>query len=71
MDTGWLSYKNESGGTHTFSIYTWRYGGLAGHDGWDYFEQLIAWHRAWLADLPEAVRRKISVENARQLFGRE
>jgi len=40
-------------------------------DGWDHFEQLIAWHRAWLADLPEAVRRKISVENARRLFGRE
>jgi predicted TIM-barrel fold metal-dependent hydrolase len=40
-------------------------------DGWDHFEQLIAWHRTWLADLPEAVRRKISVENARRLFGRE
>jgi len=40
-------------------------------DGWDYFEQLIAWHRAWLADLPEDVRRKISVENARRLFARE
>lgn len=40
-------------------------------DGWDYFEQLIAWHRAWLADLPEAVRHKVSVENARRLFGRE
>lgn len=40
-------------------------------DGWDYFEQLIAWHRAWLADLPEDVQRKISVENARRLFGRE
>jgi hypothetical protein len=40
-------------------------------DGWDYFEQLIAWHRAWLAELPEDVRRKISVENARRLFGRE
>jgi len=40
-------------------------------DGWDYFEQLIAWHRAWLADLPEGVRRKISVENARRLFGRD
>ena len=40
-------------------------------DGWDYFEQLIAWHRAWLADLPADVRRKISVENARRLFGRE
>ena len=40
-------------------------------DGWDYFEQLIAWHRAWLADLPDDVRRKISVENARRLFGRE
>lgn len=40
-------------------------------DGWDYFERLIAWHRAWLADLPEDVRRKVSVENARLLFGRE
>lgn len=40
-------------------------------DGWDYFEQLIAWHRTWLADLPNDVRRKISVENARRLFGRE
>ncbi len=39
-------------------------------DGWEYFEQLIAWHRAWLADLPEDVRRKISVENARRLFRR-
>ena len=40
-------------------------------DGWDYFEQLIAWHRAWLADLPADVRRMISVENARRLFGRK
>jgi hypothetical protein len=40
-------------------------------DGWDYFEQLIAWHRAWLADLPADLRRKISVENARRLFRRE
>ena len=40
-------------------------------DGWDYFERLIAWHRAWLADLPADVRSKISVENARRLFGRE
>ncbi len=39
-------------------------------DGWDYFEQLIAWHRTWLAALPEDVRRKISVENARRLFRR-
>lgn len=40
-------------------------------DGWDHFEQLIAWQRAWLAGLPEDVRRKISVENARRLFGRK
>jgi len=40
-------------------------------DGWDYFEQLIAWHRAWLAGLPDEVRRKIGVENARRLFGRD
>ena len=40
-------------------------------EGWDYFEQLIAWHRAWLEDLPADVRRKISVENARRLFARD
>ena len=40
-------------------------------DGWDYFEQLIDWHRHWLADLPEPVRRQVGVENARRLFGRE
>ena len=39
-------------------------------DGWDYFEQLIGWHRGWLADLPEGVRSKVSVENARRLFRR-
>ena len=40
-------------------------------DGWDYFKRLLAWHRNWLADLPEDARRMISVENARRLFGRE
>jgi len=34
------------------------------------FRQLIAWHRAWLEYLPDDVRRKVSVENARRLFGR-
>ena len=38
-------------------------------DGWDYFEQLIAWHRTWLADLPADVRRKIS-EQAANTFGK-
>ena len=40
-------------------------------EGWDYFEQLIGWHRTWLAGLPEDVRRKVSVENARRLFARD
>lgn len=40
-------------------------------DGWDYFEQLLDWQRSWIAQLPEEVRRKISVENARRLFIRK
>ena len=38
-------------------------------DGWDYFEQLLAYHRHWIAALPPAVQRKLSLDNARQLFG--
>jgi hypothetical protein len=38
-------------------------------DGWDYFEQLIDYHRAWLDDLPSEVRRLISVDNASRFFG--
>ncbi len=39
-------------------------------DGWDYFERLIAYHRTWIADLPVPVQRRISLDNARELFGR-
>ena len=38
-------------------------------DGWDYFEQLLAYHRHWIAALPPAVQRKLTLDNARQLFG--
>jgi predicted TIM-barrel fold metal-dependent hydrolase len=38
-------------------------------DGWDHFEQLLAYHRHWIAALPPAVQRRIALDNARQLFG--
>ncbi|UCH39338.1 MAG: amidohydrolase family protein [Gammaproteobacteria bacterium] len=38
-------------------------------EGWDYFEQLLSYHRHWIADLPPAVQRKLSLDNARRLFG--
>ncbi len=37
-------------------------------DGWDYFEQLIDYHRAWLAGLPEPVGQMIRLDNARRYF---
>lgn len=37
-------------------------------EGWDYFEQLLAYHRYWIADLPPAVQRKLSLENARRFL---
>lgn len=40
-------------------------------DGWDYFEQLLAYHRNWIADLPPAVQRKLSLDNARRFLGIE
>jgi predicted TIM-barrel fold metal-dependent hydrolase len=40
-------------------------------EGWDYFEQLLAYHRNWIADLPPAVQRKLSYDNARRLLGIE
>ncbi len=38
-------------------------------DGWDYFERLLAYHRHWIAALPPAVQRRLSLDNARQFFG--
>ena len=38
-------------------------------DGWDYFDQLIEYHRYWLDDLPPGPRRLIRLENARRFFG--
>ena len=37
-------------------------------DGWDHFEQLLAYHRHWIAALPPAVQRKLALDNARQFF---
>jgi hypothetical protein len=39
-------------------------------DGWDHFDRLIAYHRQWLEQLPQAVRRKVQIDNARRFFGR-
>jgi predicted TIM-barrel fold metal-dependent hydrolase len=39
-------------------------------EGWDYFEQLLAYHRRWVRELPQAVQRKIYLDNARRLFNR-
>jgi hypothetical protein len=38
-------------------------------DGWDYFAQLMAYHRHWIAALPTAVQQRLTLDNARQLFG--
>ncbi len=40
-------------------------------EGRDYFEQLLTCHRRWIGDLPPAVQRKLSHENAARLFGRQ
>lgn len=37
-------------------------------DGWDYFEQLLAYHRYWIGDLPEPVARSIRLDNALRFF---
>ena len=39
-------------------------------EGWDYFEQLLAYHRNWVGELPPSVQRKIYLDNARRLFNR-
>ena len=36
---------------------------------WDNYEEIIAFDRNWLSQLPEEVARQISFENARRLFG--
>ncbi len=40
-------------------------------DGWDYFAQLLDYHRRWLGDLPKPVRDRIRLENARRLLACE
>ncbi|WP_455210946.1 amidohydrolase family protein [Kaarinaea lacus] len=42
----------------------------AADDGWDHFEQLLQFHRNWLAQLPPPVEEKIRFSNAKRfLFG--
>lgn len=42
----------------------------AADDGWDHFEELLAFHRNWLAQLPPDVEEKIRMTNAKRfLFG--
>jgi len=42
----------------------------AADDGWDHFEELIQFHRNWLAQLPPAIEEKIRYTNARRfIFG--
>lgn len=36
--------------------------------GWDYLGEVLEFHRRWLAGLPEPVRRKVALENARRLL---
>lgn len=38
--------------------------------GWEKLPQFIAFHRGWLAELPNDVANKIRVDNARHFFGR-
>jgi hypothetical protein len=37
-------------------------------DGWDYFEQLLVYHRRWIDDLPAPVARRVRIDNARRFF---
>ncbi|MDH3218876.1 MAG: amidohydrolase [Gammaproteobacteria bacterium] len=37
-------------------------------DGWSHFEELLAYHQRWIADLPVPVQRKIRLDNARRFF---
>jgi predicted TIM-barrel fold metal-dependent hydrolase len=37
-------------------------------DGWDYFEQLLAYHRHWIGDLPGPVAQAVRLDNARRFF---
>ncbi len=37
-------------------------------DGWDYFAQLLSYHRRWIDDLPKPVRDRVRLENARRLL---
>lgn len=40
-------------------------------EGWDYFDQLIEFHRNWLKQLPDKVEAKIRLHNARSFMKRK
>lgn len=40
----------------------------AADDGWDHFEELLAFHRNWLAQLPPEVEEKIRLTNAQRFL---
>lgn len=37
-------------------------------EGWEHYDQLIGFHRAWLSQLPDAVENKIRYSNAKTFF---
>ena len=39
-------------------------------DGWDYYEQVLDWHHAWIAGLPDHVQQMIRLDNAKRFFNR-
>ncbi len=38
-------------------------------DGWDYFDQILDYHRNWISQLPEEVQRQIRADNAITFLG--
>lgn len=40
----------------------------AADDGWDHFEEVLAFHRKWLTQLPPEVEEKIRLTNAQRFF---
>lgn len=41
------------------------------NQGWEHYAELIAFHRAWLAQLPDAVEERVRLTNALEFFGVE
>jgi hypothetical protein len=70
---GWLALCNEYPDrvmTGTDPVWSVRKGQRwdAADDGWDHFEQLLEFHRSWLAQLPPNVEEKIRFSNAKRFL---